>query len=865
MRRPTAHTPRRQAQGSLVRARWDTLTGGVSQQPEHLRIEGQGQEQINGWSSPVEGLAKRRPTVFEAQLLATEETDIWAGTLLARSGERYLLVAWTDGTTTYLQITLDGASVDIDVHGTGIGTTTVNGRTTVTFANTSYGYVASLLAQGFALVNQGALGLLLNRTIPVAMDTATSPAVVNEALVFVQGVVYDVTYTVTLDEGEATELVATFDTPLATDTPNKLSTTDAAADLQSTIDADADWTATQIGPVVYIQRSDGSDFTIKVDDDRSSTLARAIKNTVENFSDLPLVAKGGMVVKVESDPGREEDDFWVQFVRSDGTATSFGPGSWQETVAPGIPYRLDEDTMPLVVYRAASGKLYLGPADGAARTLSGAPNYTFPSWGERTAGNEETVPDPSFVGREIKDHLIHKNRYAVTAGETTVLSQTDDIFSFFADTSLTVLETDPVDVRASSESSVTLQWLTPAGGVLMPSSSREQFLLRASDAEVLTPRSAVIDLMARVEVEEQVRPQTVGPTVVMATTAAGNTQFREMQVSLSQFQLLQGLGAGQDLTINVPKYLEGNVVWWDNGENLDYLVVLTDQDPTTIYVYKYLWQNSGTQVERTQSSWSKWRFDGDVRWAQFYDNKLHLLTSYADGLFLTSLEVEELDNATTPGIYLDRRIEYPACNSDALTDNDVSASYDPVTDFTTFTLPYTMRTDTDVVVAFDDPDQPGLLIGSASSGTQIECTTRGDFTTTNVVIGARFLFRYECTRAYLPQGDQRRQRTVGVLDGRLQVLTWSIHYSNTGEFDVIVERLNRALDSRSTMPARQPGILNAQIGEAGSLLRTGVFRVPVRSKNDQCRVIVESSSFLPLRLNGYAWEGAYNDRARRLN
>ena len=868
MRRPTQYQPRRRNPSTLVRGRWDTMTGGVSQQPEHLRIEGQGEEQINGWSSPLEGLSKRRPTVFDAQLLTSEETDIWGGTMLARDGERYLLVAWEDSGTSYLQITRGGSSVDIKVHGTGISTTTVNGRTTVAFNSSSYGYLANNLLQGYSLVNQGALALLLNRTKTVAMDPATTPAVVNEALVFIQGVVFDVTFTVTLDEGEATEVVATFSTPLATDTPNKLSTTDAAANLQTTINGDADWVAVQIGPVVHIRRSDDSDFTIKVDDDRSNVLARAVKGSVENFSDLPVQAKGEMIVKIESDPTREEDDFWVQFVRTDGASNSFGRGAWQECPAPGIEYKLDEDTMPLVLYREAQDVLFLGPADGTADSVTVDAvlhEYTFPTWGERSAGNLETVPNPSFVGRQIRDHLIFRSRYVVTGGETVVASQTDDIFAFFSDTSLQVLETDPIDVRASSESSVDLQWLVPVGTTVLPTSAREQFLLRASDQEVLTPRSAVIDLLGKVEVESQVRPRVVGPTVVFATKNADDTQFREMQVQNSGLtQLGLSLGAGQDLTLNVPKYLQGNVLWWDNGENLDYMVVMTDDDPKTLYVYKYLWQAAGGRIERSQSGWSKWQFEGDIRWAKFYDNRLHLLQSYGDGLFLVGITVEELDNLSMPGVLLDRQIVYPACNSDALADNDISASYDIGTNTTTFTLPYTMRTTTDAVVAYDDEDAPGVLIGSADSGTELECQVSGDFTGKTVYIGSRYAFRYECTRAYLPNTDQSRSRIVGVLDGRLQVSNWSVHFNRTGQFNVHVERQSRETDSIHRMTALQPGVEHNQIGEVGPVLDTGVFRVPVRSKNDQCRVIIESDSHLPVRLNGYSWEGNYNDRARRL-
>lgn len=868
MRRPTSYQPRRGNPSTLVRGRWDTMTGGVSQQPEHLRLPGQGEEQVNGWSSPLEGLSKRRPTVFGAKLLATEETDVWGGTMLARDGERYLLVAWEDAGTGYLQITRDGASVAINVHGTGLSTTTINGRTTVTFSSASYGYVASELLKGYALVNQGALGLLLNRTVPVAMDPATTDAEVNEALVFVQGVVFDITYTVTLDEGEATELVATFTTPKATGNPNKLSTSDAAEDLQTTINADSDWVAVQIGAVVHVRRTDNSDFTIKLDDDRSNTLARAIKNTAETFSDLPLQAKGEMVIKVESDPTREEDDFWVRFVRSDGASDSFGRGGWQECPAPGIEFRLDEDTMPLVLYRAAEDVLFLGPADGSARSQTVSATlyeYTFPAWGERTAGNLETVPNPSFIGRPIRDHLLFRGRYMVTGGETVVSSQTDDVFAFFADTSLQVLETDPIDVRASSESSVDLQWLVPIGNAVVPTSAREQFLLRATDQEVLTPRSAAIDLLGKVEVESQVRPRLVGPTVVFATQNAGDTQFREMQVqSNGLIQLGSSLGAGQELTLNVPKYVKGRVVWWDNGENLDYMVVMTDDDPKTVYVYKYLWQSAGGRIERSQSGWSKWQFEGDVRWVKFYDNQLHVLQSYADGLFLTDITAEELDERSMPGFYLDRQITYPACNSDALADNDITAAYDLGANTTTFTLPYQMRTETDAVVAYDDTDAPGVLIGTASSGTALECQVNGDFTGKTVIIGARYGFRYECTRAYLPASDSSRTRIVGVLDGRLQVSNWSIHYNRTGEFLAYVERQSRAINSTHRMTAIRPGVEQNQIGEVGPVLDTGVFRVPVRSKNDQCRVIVESDSHLPLRLNGYSWEGNYNDRARRL-
>ena len=44
------------------------LIGGVSQQPEVLRLQNQGSEQENGFSGVVEGLKKRPPTNHVAKI-----------------------------------------------------------------------------------------------------------------------------------------------------------------------------------------------------------------------------------------------------------------------------------------------------------------------------------------------------------------------------------------------------------------------------------------------------------------------------------------------------------------------------------------------------------------------------------------------------------------------------------------------------------------------------------------------------------------------------------------------------------------------------------------------------------------------------
>ena len=74
MPRPKSNiSPNRKATrpSTPVHETMDTLVQGISQQPGHLRLPGQGEAQENGWSSPVEGLTKRNPAIQQL-LISTD-------------------------------------------------------------------------------------------------------------------------------------------------------------------------------------------------------------------------------------------------------------------------------------------------------------------------------------------------------------------------------------------------------------------------------------------------------------------------------------------------------------------------------------------------------------------------------------------------------------------------------------------------------------------------------------------------------------------------------------------------------------------------------------------------------------------------
>ena len=138
---------------------YDSLIQGVSEQPPHLLRTGQGREQINGWSSPVDGLAKRQP--LEMSLL-TEDVldDFYLEMLSITDAERYAVLAFPRDDKTIVQIWKNGVQPTVTLHGTGMTeVTNARGFKEIECDSTAYLHnAAGGYAQDYVLINSGSLG-----------------------------------------------------------------------------------------------------------------------------------------------------------------------------------------------------------------------------------------------------------------------------------------------------------------------------------------------------------------------------------------------------------------------------------------------------------------------------------------------------------------------------------------------------------------------------------------------------------------------------------------------------------------------------------------------------------------------------------
>ena len=857
----------------------DTPGLGVSQLPAERREPGQCAESINSWPSDINTVAFRDPTKLVSQLGSTTQAP-YRRWIDVSANESYLMLLCRSrvpgNPLLYMALLRDGTvPATVDVHGTGLSmaanpATTPDGQIGhwIEIAETSY--LASTaepdpigLLGNYAVALGGPFAILANRIKTVRMNPAVSPSRSYEALIFIKSAVANTTLTLTID-GQSTSF-----TPQA---GSSLSTTQILQDLVNEWRNAHDNGATSVYEfhntryVSWVKRVDGSSFTISLDDGLSNTTASAIQNSVVSTAELPTLAPDGFKLLQIGSAGVDVDDVWVEFRTRD--QSSFGDGTWQETIAPGIPFELDIETMPLLIRRAAQDVLFVGPADGASRQaiVNGQVyDYDFPKWLERTAGDLTTSPDPAFVGQRIRDLGLFRGRLVIASDTRTLSNSELNIpFNFFPKTIQAALETDPFELLAPAGPGAVFDWLLVGLTGVMVFAADSQYMAEAgSESDVYTARSAKITQVAEVSQNLKAKPVTAASNVFFsADTAAGFSRVNEYPFSsdsLLRNDLLSG--ATPNITEAVPKYIKGSAISLTVSEESEYLVLLTEHDPRTLYVYRYSWSLSGGRRVKSQSAWNKWTFSKDIASVEFLRSTLTIL--FREGLELCSLQVTQTQLQDNTIYTLDRQVEYPGCNANSTTTDDVVATYDVSLDKTTFVLPYEPKAPLRAIVSPDNANDAFLVVGTldANSGTTLQCTANGDFTGHCILIGETYNFLHEFSKVFRRDRDNSGRAFTGDPSGYLQLKSWTIHHHNTGYYDLVVDRFNRQ-PTRKSFRARVLSVFNSTIGVGDPMLDSGSTRTIVFTRNTDCTVSVQSDCHLPVAIAGVTWEGEYVAHSR---
>ena len=617
-------------------------------------------------------------------------------------------------------------------------------------------------------------------------------------------------------------------------------------------------TISRSGSVLWLQSS--SPMTIAASDAKANADITAILNQVQAFTELPTIAPVGYQVEIAGDPGNNFDGYYVEFKPKSGT---FGEGTWGEVVSPGVEYKIKATTMPHILVRLPSGQFHFGPADGSTQG-----GVVLPAWGQRTAGDYITSPDPSFIGYAINDITVYKSRLVLLADENIILSRTREFFEFFPETVTTVLDTDPIDLVASNNRVSVLRYAVPYQDELILFSSQYQFRFNAAET-VLTPATAQITVLTQYELDPLLRPMQVGGGIVFCQANGGWSQFREFS--------FRGAGTAltadtQDLTGYVSSYIPRGVYKAavnDTGNSV-YFISSQAGYENRIYVYKFFFRNTGNGAERAQSSWSYWEFKGKVLQIICIREALYCLFQQGSQVFLELIPVQDRSDTSVYPLLLDREISTTTDTPTAL--RVAPGTYNATTKKTTWTLPFTMLAPTQAWSALTQPSTStsggfvgGVLLASASSGNTL--VARGDWSTAEVFFGEPFEFRYRFSRFQYKKELGGGKASVNYM--RTQVRSAKLRYHETGYFEVHVFPEYRE-SGKYIFDGTVLAVRDSQIGQLASededaqRYYEGVFNIPIMSRGNQCLVEIRNSTPHPCKFSTCEWAAILSGKTRGL-
>lgn len=778
---------------ALISQSIPNLINGVSQQPPSLRLNTQAEIQENGLSSVVSGLSKRPSSQHVADLGVISNLDkAFIHTIRRDENEFYSLVIDTAGTIRVFD--KDGVSK--------------------TVTNNAASYLSGLTNpnEELSAVSIADATFIINKNTTVAKAATVSPTRNPEALVYVKNADYASTYRLKLTKGGNTSTVefatksSTQASTAETQNAERGASTDLIAENLNTFSgsvvnttyyqnitdgsAVAGLTLTRYGSVIHVQSTDSTDFVVEIGDSHGGDHLKVFKGETLDFKQLPIEGPNNFVIKVSGDNQKAQDDYYVNF--SDGV--------WKETVEPNIEIALNASTMPHKLSKLANGNFQFDPA----------------SYANRKVGDDDTNPFPSFVGYKLADIFFHKNRLGVLADENVIFATAGEFlnFDFFRKSTLTIIDSDPIDVAVSSNKVSILKHAVPFNEALLLFSDLTQFKVTADP--VLTPETVNVANTTEFETSLRAKPAAAGKYVYFASKRGAWSGMWEYFVDTDT-----DVNDANEISSHIPEYLDGEIINIQASSNEDMILAQTSNDAKAIYVYRYYWSGR----EKLQASWSRWVFDGDVIGFSFNRADITILIKRGNNLFLEkiNLSVDEATEYTTGkfSIHLDRRV--------ILETGGLTA------------IPYT---DSSVVYI----DQTGKIIPLSDVAGKLANSER-------VFAGVPFTFKYQFSEPVIKENNK------AITTGQLQLRNYAVVYNNTGFFKVTVAPERRTAYVR-TFTGRVVGsaanILNV------AAIESGTYRFGVLGKSSETTVTLESDSHLPCIFQSAEWEAFFHLRSRRM-
>jgi len=421
-----------------------------------------------------------------------------------------------------------------------------------------------------------------------------------------------------------------------------------------------------------------------------SELLNVVAGRVFDVGDLPTQCKHGMVVEVINSAA-EEDNYYVMF---EGHNEKDGEGVWSECAKPGRKIELKKSTMPVVLIRTADGNFRLTELDGSTYSIGGVTQPKVPKWDDAAVGDEDTNPEPSFVGKQINKLLFFRNRFAILADEFIVLSRAGDFTNFFSKSAIQFIASDPIDISSSSDTPATLYDGIEVNTGLVLFTRTQQFML-TTDSDAFTPLTAKINALSSYNFNYTTNPISMGTTIAFLDNAGQYSRFWEMTS-------IQREGEPQviEQSAVVSKLFNKDLKYISNSKE-NSIIFFSEKGTQVLYGFRYFDQ----VFERKLASWFKWTFTGSIQYHCMQDDALYVVNMINGNQFLQKFSIKRetdtpfinsFNSDTSTALSVNREKEY-LLHLDNLTKVSTKASSSVPTGYTAINATYFNQLDKTVL------------------------------------------------------------------------------------------------------------------------------------------------------------------------
>ena len=189
------------------------LLGGVSQQPDPIKLPGQVREAVNAYLDPTFGCKKRPPTVFKKLLASNIPSNAKWFPILRDTREKYIVCIYRDPT------------LKVRVWDILSGT-----ERTVTVSSTASDYLSYSDINSLNYLSLADYTLISNSERVVSMSNDESPNSIKEAFVSINAVAYNTNYSIDLNkDGTGGSTVKVYSATQLDVTPGSYEADDAGA------------------------------------------------------------------------------------------------------------------------------------------------------------------------------------------------------------------------------------------------------------------------------------------------------------------------------------------------------------------------------------------------------------------------------------------------------------------------------------------------------------------------------------------------------------------------------------------------------------------------------------------------------------